>query len=107
MTEPGIEGGETPRRRSGGRAGHERHVLPQQRPSAQSRIRIRPTEIVSADELESIHLASLRVLREIGMDFLDDGARELLRAAGATVDPASQRVRFDPDFVTERIKTAP
>ena len=38
-----------------------------------------PTEVVSADELESIHLASLRVLAEIGMDFLDDDARELLR----------------------------
>src|SRR4029079_964848 len=100
-------GGEAPRRRSGGRAGHERHVLPQQRPSTQPRIRIRPTEIVSADELESIHVASLRVLQEIGMDFLDEGARDLLRAAGADVRPGTQRVRFDPAFVTERIRTAP
>ena len=97
----------TPRRRAGGRAGHERHVLPQQRPSTQPRIRIRPTEVVSADELESIHVASLRVLQEIGMDFLDPGARDLLKGAGANVDADSQRVRFDPEFVTERIKTAP
>ena len=60
--------------------------LPQQRPWAQPRMRYRPTEVVSADELESIHLGSLRVLSEIGMDFLDADAREVLRAAGADVD---------------------
>ena len=100
-------GGEAPRRRSGGRAGHERHVLPQQRPATQPRIRLRPTEIVSADELESIHVASLRVLAEIGMDFLDEGARNLLKDAGADVRDGVERVRFDPDMVVERIRSAP
>jgi trimethylamine--corrinoid protein Co-methyltransferase len=46
-------------------------------------MRYRPTEVISADELESIHTGSLRVLSEIGMDFLDVDAREVLRAAGA------------------------
>jgi trimethylamine--corrinoid protein Co-methyltransferase len=96
-----------PRRRTGGRAGHERNVLPQQRPWKQPQIRYRPTEVLSVDELESIHVASLRVLAEIGMDFLDDGARDLLKAAGADVRPDSQRVRFDPAMVEERIQTAP
>ena len=95
------------RRRTGGRAGHERHLLPQQRPWAQPRMRYAPTEVISADELESIHIASLRVLSEIGMDFLDPDAREVLRAAGAEVEPDTQRVRFDPDMVTETIRTAP
>jgi trimethylamine--corrinoid protein Co-methyltransferase len=70
-------------------------------------MRYAPTEVVSADELESIHEASLRVLEEIGMDFLDAGARELLIDAGATVEPGTERVRFDPAMVTERIRTAP
>jgi len=70
-------------------------------------MRYRPTEVVSADELESIHDASLRVLEEIGMDFLDEGARDLLVAAGARVESGTQRVRFDRDMVLERIKTAP
>jgi trimethylamine--corrinoid protein Co-methyltransferase len=96
-----------PRRRAGGRAGHERHVMPQQRPSTQPRIRYRPTEVVSADELESIHVASLRVLSEIGMDILDESARALLKDAGAQVEPGGERVRFDPDMVVERIRTAP
>ena len=96
-----------PRRRAGGRAGHERHLLPQQRTIQQPRIRYEPTRVLSEDELESIHTASLRVLSEIGMDFLDEGARELLRAAGARVEPGSERVRFDPDMVVEKIRTAP
>src|SRR4029079_13810861 len=95
------------RRRSGGREAHARSALPQQRPWAQPRMRYRPTEVVSADELESIHLGSLRVLAEIGMDFLDPEARNLLKAAGADVRPDSQRVRFDPAMVEERIATAP
>jgi trimethylamine---corrinoid protein Co-methyltransferase len=95
------------RRRSGGRAGHERSLLPPQRPWAQPRLRYRPTEVLSADEIESIHVASLRVLSELGMDFLDADAREVLRAAGAETSPDTQRVRFDPDMVTEKIRTAP
>jgi len=70
-------------------------------------MRYAPTEVVSADELEAIHTGSLRVLSEIGMDFLDADAREVLRAAGAHLEPGTQRVRFDPGMVTEIIKSAP
>jgi trimethylamine--corrinoid protein Co-methyltransferase len=66
-----------------------------------------PTEVLSADEIESIHQASLRVLSELGMDFLDADAREALRAAGAETSPDTQRVKFDPAMVEERIRTAP
>jgi trimethylamine--corrinoid protein Co-methyltransferase len=95
------------RRRSGGRAGHERSRLPPQRPWAQPRMRYGPTQVLSADEIESIHRASLRVLAELGMDFLDADAREALRAAGAETSPDTQRVKFDPALVEERISTAP
>jgi len=97
-------------RRRGGRAGHAGTGpgrLPQQRPWAQPRLRYAPTEVVSADELETIHLASLEVLERIGMDILDPEARELLRGAGADVAPDGARVRFDRDLVLERIRTAP
>ena len=69
------------RRRSGGREGHARNALPQQRPWSQPRMPYRPTEAISVDELESIHLGSLRILSEIGMDFLDEEARERLGLA--------------------------
>jgi trimethylamine--corrinoid protein Co-methyltransferase len=70
-------------------------------------MRYSPTEVLSADEIESIHQASLRVLSELGMDFLDADAREALRAAGAETSPDTQRVKFDPAMVEERIRTAP
>ena len=104
-TETATEGG--PRRRRTGRAAGERSRLPQQRPWAQPRMRYPPTDGVSADELEAIHQASLRILEEIGMDFLDAEARDLLAAAGAHVEPGTERVRFEPKMVEELIRTAP
>ena len=64
-----------------------------------------PTAVISEDELQSIHDSSLLVLRDIGMDFLHPKATEMLAAAGADVD--GERVRFDPEMVTELISTAP
>ena len=64
-----------------------------------------PMSILSADEIESIHRASLKVLSEIGMDFTLPEACALLKAAGADVQ--GERVRFDPALVEELIKTAP
>ena len=96
-------------RRRGRRGGGERPRVPAQRPFAQPRLHYRPTEVVSADELESIHHASLRVLSEIGMNFLDPDARRMLADAGATIghDGDDERVRFDPDMVVETIRTCP
>jgi trimethylamine---corrinoid protein Co-methyltransferase len=61
--------------------------------------------LLSADEIESIHRESLKVLQEIGMDFLLPEARELLRQAGAKID--GERVRFEPAMVEELISHAP
>lgn len=93
------------RRGQGGEAA--RGPIPPQRPFSQPRLRMRPVEIVSADELEAVHLASLRILEEVGMDVLDPEARELLVAAGAQAEAGGQRLRFDPAMVMERIATAP
>ncbi len=67
--------------------------------------RLPPTELLSTDQIEAIHLASLRVLAETGMRVLDAGARERLGRAGCVVD--GDMVRFDPDMVIETIATAP
>lgn len=63
------------------------------------------TSLASEDELEAIHTASLRVLSDIGIDFLHDDARRMLAQAGAQVD--GNRVRFDPDMVLEMVSTIP
>ena len=76
-------------------------------PWTQPRLNFAPTELVSRDELESIHQASLKVLEEIGMDFLHAEAKAILKDAGADVDPASNRVRFDPKLVEAQLGKAP
>jgi len=66
-----------------------------------------PTELLSADELEAIHDASLTVLEELGINFLLPEARTILKAAGADVAPDSTRVRFDRNLIIEAIARAP
>ena len=66
-----------------------------------------PTEVISVDQLESIHEASLQVLEEIGINFLLGEARDRLRAAGADVERDGTRVRFDRAFVIEMMAKPP
>src|SRR5450631_4030371 len=100
-TEPQSEDSPRRRRRSG-----ERVFAPA--PAAtQPRLRFAPVDLVSHDELESVHQAALTVLREIGIDILHDEAKAILKDAGADVDPASNRVRFDPKLVESKVGLAP
>ena len=69
--------------------------------------RLPPIEVLSADQVEAIHQASLRVLAEIGMRVLDPEARALLAQAGAEVDEPQQNVRFDPALIETEIAKAP
>src|SRR5918998_4799047 len=66
-----------------------------------------PFEILSADQIESIHVASMRILEEMGVEVMSDEARRLLRRAGAEVDEARQLVRFHRHLVTELVSRAP
>ena len=110
MTEPSERQGRGGRERRGGRsgnAGRAADVVGDPFPFRQPRRRFPPVEIVSADEIEAIHQASLMVLEEIGMDFLDPDAVALLAKAGADTKPGSQRVRFDRNLILERIRSVP
>lgn len=93
------------RRRGRARTSSTEVKLPEQKPFKQPVMRYEPTKVLSDDELESIHLASLRILSDYGMDFLDPDARDLLKKAGAKIE--DQRVRFDPEMILETIKTCP
>ena len=114
MEKPSAGSDETSRKspaqsRRGGRAAKHANdgssiVQP---PVRQLKIPFTPTPIVSADELESIHLASMRVLREIGLDVLHDEARAIMKRAGADVREGRERVRFDSDLIAEQISHAP
>ncbi len=97
------------RRRRGGRRARiaERGPSNPQRPFRQPRLPWHPVSAITDDRLEAIHEASLRVLRDVGMDMLHHEARTILRREGADVDPDSARVRFDPEMVTELVGCAP
>ena len=71
------------------------------------RIPYEPLRIFSEDEINRIHLTSLEVLRDVGMNFQLPEAVDILRREGADVGTDGKRVRFDPDFILERISTAP
>ncbi len=69
-------------------------------------IRRYPTlDILSADEVEAIHRAGLRILERIGMRVLSEEARALYKGAGAAIE--GDMVRFDPGLVEERLRTVP
>lgn len=74
-----------------------------------------PLEILSADKLEAIHHAGLRILRDIGMEVLSGRALEVFGRAGARVTRegdtsgrgASGRVRMEPAQVEALVAQAP
>jgi trimethylamine--corrinoid protein Co-methyltransferase len=103
-TEPKI------RRRSGGRSGNVRrdtgHAITQM-PWLQPVNTDRPTEPLTEEAVQAIHDAAMRVLEEIGIDFINDEAKDYLRKAGCDVDPDSDRVRMDRAWVMEMIGKAP
>ena len=66
-----------------------------------------PLEILSADQIEAIHLTSLRILEEIGIELMSFTARAALRAVGAEVDDASGTVKLDRAVVERALATTP
>ncbi len=78
-----------------------------QLPFARIRNTYRPVELVSADQIEAIHEASLRLLAEVGFEVLHEESRRILKAAGASVDDSTMRVRCDPALIEAAIATAP
>lgn len=97
------------RRRSGGRAGNVRRSgagpLADQMPWRIPENPDPPVEPLDADGVQAIHRGALHILREIGIEFLNDEALALFRRAGCRV--AGQNVRMDDDFVTEMVARAP
>lgn len=66
-----------------------------------------PLEVLSADQVETIHAASLGILRDVGVEVLGDRALDILRRAGARVDRTNRRVHLDPGLIEELVSHAP
>ncbi|MGO1120961.1 trimethylamine methyltransferase family protein [Rhodovibrionaceae bacterium A322] len=102
-----MAGRERRRRRSSPAQGRESGGL-RQLPSSTLRNTFKPTELLSADQVEAIQQASLKLLCDTGMNFLLPEAVEILRQErGVRVADDGVRVRFDPDFVEEKVALAP
>ncbi len=78
-----------------------------QRAFAELRNPMRPAEFVTADQIETIHQFSLRVLRDIGLKVDSSVAMNLLEGIGADVNHDTRRIRFDPALVEEMLTGIP
>ena len=66
-----------------------------------------PLEPLSVEQLEEIHLGSLKILEESGIEVLSRRVRESFRLAGAHVDEATRIVRADRELVLGLVERAP
>ncbi len=98
------------RRRRRGASPRDREAdagkLPQL-PWGQPQYPFKPMEILSADQLEDIHNASMRILEELGIELMSAEARQMFAEAGAEVDEATGVVKIDRALVAQKISTAP
>ena len=95
-------------RRGGGRAGaKERRGLTviEQMPWNPPVNIDRPVEPLGPEGVEAIHDGAMRILEEIGIEFLHPEAVEILRKEGCTVD--GENVRMGRDMVMEWVGKAP
>lgn len=93
-------------RRRGGRRARRQERLATPVVSLPTLVRRIPVyEVLDAEGVELIHEASMTILEEVGIDFRDEEALAMWRAAGADVQ--DQRVRIDRNLLMELVAKAP
>src|SRR5688500_855795 len=96
------------RRRGGAERLHSKGSAPiPQLPLRSVRNPYPPMQLLSADQVEAIHEASMHILENFGIEVMSARALSLLGNAGAAVDHAAMSVRLDRGMVAEALKTAP
>lgn len=96
------------RKRSGGRranVGRRKGVLFEQMPWSVPLNNDKPVEPLDAEAVARVHETAMVILEEIGIEFLNDEARDILRKAGCLID--NQNVRMGREFVMEMLTHAP
>ena len=66
-----------------------------------------PTEPMTEEQVHAVHDGAMRILEEIGIQFLNPDAVDILRKAGCTVGEDDVTVRMGRDFVMEHVAKAP
>ncbi len=96
------------RARSGGRAGNARRDSTKAIEQMPWRIPVntdRPTEPLDQDGVQAIHDGAMRILEDIGIEFLNPEALGILKKAGCTVN--GENVKMGREFVMEMLAHAP
>ncbi|MFO1201625.1 MAG: trimethylamine methyltransferase family protein [Tabrizicola sp.] len=96
------------RKRAGGRAGMKVRAGSAVIDQMPWRIPVnhdQPIEPLDAEGVQRVHKTAMRILRDIGIEFLNPEAVEHLRKAGCTVNGTN--VRMDEAFVMEMVGRAP
>lgn len=99
---------ESRRRRTGGRAGMSSRrggALFKQNPWELTQNLDRPTEPLGQDGVEAIHDGAMRILEDIGIEFLNAEAIDLFEKAGCKVEGSN--VKMDRHWVMEMLSHAP
>ena len=99
---------ETRKRRAGGRAANTAKRSQELFKQMPWRIPVntdRPTEPLDEDGVQAIHDGAMRILEEIGIEFLNEEAIELFKQAGCKV--TGSNVKMGRDWVMEMIRKAP
>jgi len=76
-------------------------------PFRQLRNPFAPLEVISEEQVEQIHEASMRILEDVGLRWLDEEALGLWEQAGAKVDRSQKHVWLDRHLVMELVAKAP
>src|SRR3972149_11429759 len=64
-------------------------------------------EVLTEDQLERVHAATLRVLEQVGLQVRSERVLRELAGAGAEVDEATMRARFPSAMVDECMAILP
>ena len=67
----------------------------------------KPLEILTEEQVESIHRGTLQVLWQTGIRMEHPGALKILEEAGCNVDHSEMRVKFPTDLVDECMRRTP
>ena len=79
----------------------------EQPPVAQLKNPFPPIEVMDQEALEMVHEGSMHILECIGLEIVNDRARELMVSHGATIDDRTGYVRMDRNMVLETIASVP
>ena len=96
------------KKRSGGRSANivrRKGAIFDQSPWSVPNNTDKPTEPLSAEGVMHLHETAMVILEEIGIEFLNDEARTLLKQAGCKID--GENVRMGRDFIMEMLAKAP